>query len=432
MHRGADTALTEVAYLFANGVRLARVVFEPVAAAVPSLDTATADAKYGRGSKLHVFFELGDHLGSSSLALDQQTSELVEATTYQAYGATESDYRPDRWGNFREDYRFTGKEEDVEVGLQYFGKRYLNPLLGRWVSADPLAVHAPGDADLNLYAYVSGSVFQAVDPLGLTDVAVLDAEGGGRADVTNVDRDTGRASARKSWEELAPGHRPETRKVVPKATLTDTDYQSAATELGVDVAAIKAVAEVEAPNGGFGDDNQPTILYERHYFSKLTKRTHDTTNPEISARTRYTSKKVDLKGNAIAATDRYGGTKTNRRRMAAARVLDEDAALKSASWGRFQIMGAHYKKLGYASIQDFVKDMNVSERGQLRAFVKFIKWKKLDIKLKNKDWAGFARGYNGKDYATQKYDTKLKAAYTKHAAASAKKAAAAAKGKGGT
>lgn len=33
-----------------------------------------------------------------------------------------------------------GKEEDVGVGLQYFGKRFLNPLLGRWVSADPLAV----------------------------------------------------------------------------------------------------------------------------------------------------------------------------------------------------------------------------------------------------------------------------------------------------
>src|SRR5690606_2225484 len=55
----------------------------------------------------------------------------------------------------------------VEVGLQYFGKRYLNPLLGRWVSADPLAVHAPGEADLNLYAYVSGAVLKNVDPLGL-------------------------------------------------------------------------------------------------------------------------------------------------------------------------------------------------------------------------------------------------------------------------
>ena len=37
-----------------------------------------------------------------------------------------------------------GKEEDVEVGLVYFGKRYLNPQLGRWVSPDPLAIHGLG------------------------------------------------------------------------------------------------------------------------------------------------------------------------------------------------------------------------------------------------------------------------------------------------
>jgi RHS repeat-associated protein len=65
--------------------------------------------------------------------------------------------------------RFTGKEEDVEVGLQYFGKRYLSPYLGRWISPDPLAVHAPGKADLNLYAYVRGRTLQSTDPFGLVD-----------------------------------------------------------------------------------------------------------------------------------------------------------------------------------------------------------------------------------------------------------------------
>lgn len=47
-----------------------------------------------------------------------ETSELVERGTYQAYGATESDYRADRRQSFGEDYRFTGKQEDIEVGLQ--------------------------------------------------------------------------------------------------------------------------------------------------------------------------------------------------------------------------------------------------------------------------------------------------------------------------
>ena len=159
------TALTEVAYLGGYG----RLVFEPAVKGVPTLDRDVAESEqYAHGSKLHVFFELGDHLGSTSVVLDQQTSELVEYSTFLAYGAIESDYRPERWGSFREDYKFTGKEEDIEVGLTYFGARYLNAYLGRWISPDPLSVHAAG-GDLNVYAYVSGRVLQATDPVGLDD-----------------------------------------------------------------------------------------------------------------------------------------------------------------------------------------------------------------------------------------------------------------------
>ena len=114
-----------------------------------------------------VFFEFADHLGSANTVVDKRTGELVEKRTYTAYGSIESDHRQDRWGQFREDYGFTTKEEDVEVGLTYFGKRFYNPRLGRWLNADPLAVHSPGEADLNLYAYVSGRWFSSVDPLGL-------------------------------------------------------------------------------------------------------------------------------------------------------------------------------------------------------------------------------------------------------------------------
>jgi RHS repeat-associated protein len=63
-------------------------------------------------------------------------------------------------------YRFTGKEEDVEVGLVYFGKRFYSPSIGRWMSADPAAVHALV-ADPNLYAYVSGRALHSVDAVGL-------------------------------------------------------------------------------------------------------------------------------------------------------------------------------------------------------------------------------------------------------------------------
>lgn len=76
---------------------------------------------------------------------------------------------------------FTGKEDDLEVGLTYFGKRYLIPALGTWASPDPLAVHVPGDADLNLYAYVHGRLLSATDPVGLDTMSQMRARDIGQA-----------------------------------------------------------------------------------------------------------------------------------------------------------------------------------------------------------------------------------------------------------
>jgi RHS repeat-associated protein len=156
---GADYAQnpsTEVAYLDAHGVRLARLHY------------ALEDEPSAASGRLHVLMDLADDLGSTSVVVDHDTSELVEARGYLAYGDAESDYRPERWASFREDHGFTGKEDDIELGLQYFGKRYLVSALGRWASADPLSLHALG-ADANLYAYVHGRLLSASDPLGLAE-----------------------------------------------------------------------------------------------------------------------------------------------------------------------------------------------------------------------------------------------------------------------
>jgi RHS repeat-associated protein len=114
---------------------------------------------------------------SSAFVIDKESSEVVERTSYQAFGATESDYRPDRWGAAREAFKFTGKEEDIEVGATYFGARYFNSRLGRWMSADPLTIHGLG-GDLNPYAYVAGRVSSFVDPFGL-DCVLATADSGG-------------------------------------------------------------------------------------------------------------------------------------------------------------------------------------------------------------------------------------------------------------
>ncbi|WP_394828244.1 toxin TcdB middle/N-terminal domain-containing protein [Pendulispora albinea] len=145
---------TEVPYLVSNGVALGRVIYN-------------VDLPKGADGKMqHVFFTLTDPLGSTSVVIDKATGELVERATYLAYGQAESDHRPERWESFREDYRFTGKEDDVGVGLAYFGARFYVAALGQWASADPLTVHDLG-SDLNPYAFVAGSPLRYVDPNGL-------------------------------------------------------------------------------------------------------------------------------------------------------------------------------------------------------------------------------------------------------------------------
>ncbi|MEN9577196.1 MAG: hypothetical protein RJA70_205 [Pseudomonadota bacterium] len=96
-------------------------------------------------------------------------------------GAPDSDYRNEAFQGFREAVGFTGKEEDTAIGLTYFGKRYYSPYLLRWMTPDPLEVHAPGEADANLYAYVSGQAMKSVDPAGL-DLVVLHGGGPGSPD----------------------------------------------------------------------------------------------------------------------------------------------------------------------------------------------------------------------------------------------------------
>ena len=153
----ARTDQTQAVILSSAGMRLGRVVYSATDPQAPP-DTP----------KEYVFLEVGDRLGSTSFVIDQATSELLERPTFQAYGAAESDFRTPRWSNFRETIRYTGHEDDAEVGLVYFGHRFYSSILSRWVSPDPLTIHAVG-GDLNPYAFVGGSPLGFVDPTGLDE-----------------------------------------------------------------------------------------------------------------------------------------------------------------------------------------------------------------------------------------------------------------------
>jgi RHS repeat-associated protein len=106
---------------------------------------------------------------------------------------------------------FTTKEADEEIGVTYFGERWLIPRLGRWATPDPLHVHAAGGGETgNSYHYVSGNLLQAVDPFGLDAIAVNTAPAGVREGESFVVRDDlphGRSDFRdeQSFQDFARG-----------------------------------------------------------------------------------------------------------------------------------------------------------------------------------------------------------------------------------
>lgn len=186
----------------------------------------------------------------------------------------------------------------------------------------------------------------------------------------------------------------------PKLGIADADYADAAKALAVDVEAIKAVSQVETKKTPFDDSGRPTILFERHYFHRLTHGAFDLTHPRIS----------NPVGSYVDHS--YGAFTIQYDKLWEAYKVDEDAALGSASWGRFQIMGSNYASAGFDSAEELVLAMSESELGHLTVFVRFVKHhpKMLDA-LRKHDWAGFAMRYNGPDYKATKYDESMRSAY---------------------
>lgn len=193
----------------------------------------------------------------------------------------------------------------------------------------------------------------------------------------------------------------------PKEYLTELDYIECAQMLGVDVAIVKAVKEVESGSiEGFFKSGHPTILFEGHIFwNELKKRN--------KAPEQYVSGNEDIL--YPNWTKKYYKTgEAELERLNRAIKIDRTAALCSASWGMFQIMGFNYKCCGCNSIDDFVNKMKSSHKEQLKLFAKFILNNKLNIYLKRKDWAGFAKNYNGPECTQNRYEKKLKDVYNKY------------------
>lgn len=189
---------------------------------------------------------------------------------------------------------------------------------------------------------------------------------------------------------------------------TIREIETAAARLGVEAAALAAVADIEsglkahAPVDGRAE---PLIRFEGHYFDR---RLAGTAREEARRQGLATPEAGKVKNPASQAA--------RWKLLARAATIDRKAAYESTSWGLGQVMGAHWAWLGYASVDALVAEARSGAGGQLRLMARYIDKAGLAPALGARDWATFARGYNGPGFRRNDYDGKLARAHARHAA----------------
>jgi hypothetical protein len=192
--------------------------------------------------------------------------------------------------------------------------------------------------------------------------------------------------------------------------ISKADIDAAAGELKCEPGLIYAIARQESAHSSFikiGNRIVPTILYERHQFAKRSNHEYDKCYPDISGiaykRARKNKKgewKEIKSGKVVSENDIYGsGGVAQYKRLVKAYQLNQDAALKSCSWGKFQIMGFNYKDSGFKDVKDFVRAMSRSDAEHVKAFLKFAKSNQILLGgLQNKEFEEIAKGHNGDNW----------------------------------
>jgi hypothetical protein len=173
--------------------------------------------------------------------------------------------------------------------------------------------------------------------------------------------------------------------------ITNNDIASLATEVGCHPATLEAIAEVESNGFGWFDDGRIKILPEPHKFHEY-----------LPAGKRAAALKAGLATTSYAQTKASGHYKkmTNspgpRYDMLAKWIeIDADAAFKSISVGKFQIMGFNAATCGFSGARAMFDAFVDSEVNQLRAFGRFLIKNGLRTALKQENFARVEEVYNG-------------------------------------
>ena len=121
-----------------------------------------------------LIYHHSDHLGSTSVDTDDN-GDIVQIVDYYPYGDTRLSEQPQGINN---PYKYNGKELDEDTGLYYYGARYYNAKIGRFVSQDPWGGDLKDPQSLNKYAYVRNNPMKYVDPTGMFNVETGEVEDG--------------------------------------------------------------------------------------------------------------------------------------------------------------------------------------------------------------------------------------------------------------
>ena len=166
------------------------------------------------------------------------------------------------------------------------------------------------------------------------------------------------------------------------------NYMRLAHQFKVPIPSIKAIQLVESAGAGFDPvTGKIKIQFEPSWFKRLTGL--------------IVLNKVDIQKKEWEAFNLAFSKNPNK-------------AMESTSWGSMQVMGFHWKRLGFASVGGMVDFAKESEENQLWLGLQFIRTdNRLYKALLDKDWKKVACYYNGAGYAINRYDKKLEQAEIK-------------------
>ncbi|MFW9874255.1 MAG: N-acetylmuramidase domain-containing protein [Candidatus Thorarchaeota archaeon] len=177
-------------------------------------------------------------------------------------------------------------------------------------------------------------------------------------------------------------------------------FQEISCNQNIDINLIKAFYKVESSGRNFNANGKLIIRFERHIFKRRVS------NDKIK---KVIDSQIGLKHRN--QNDEYLSLK-------AAEFIDNDLAYQSISMGSMQIMGFHYKKLGFNSAKDMFLNFSKNEINVLYGFEKFLIINPPLLRaLKNKNFNSIAYYYNGPKYREhvdskgRNYSDKIKEEY---------------------